>query len=343
MMKKWNQACKRNETKLSFSVLSGASAYLDWIMPCVLRHRSGNTLLEQYGQESEKTHPLYDYNTKFDIQVFRVAELVTEESKNQLAGVLNREMLLNWDAGKIRDDQVFNQLENNLNMQYPYEKSKDVYGKVTVSELKRKSQAVDTEEEFQMYQEPQIVPYIPEFMKKDREAGGAVKGTVYHKFLEYLDFLIEPTAEAVQGMIQQSLLDGRLTEEEIQWIQISKIVRFLNSDLGHRMKRAAACGQLYREQPFMIGVNANEVQSHWETDDLVLIQGIIDAYFYEGESIVLVDYKTDVVRNGNEKYLLEKYRLQLEYYTEALQRLSGKEVKDKMIYSFYLEKELRDR
>ena len=66
----------------------------------------------------------------------------------------------------------------------------------------------------------------------------------------------------------------------------------------------------------------------------MLIQGIIDAYFYEEDGIVVVDYKTDYVKQGEE--LLEKYGRQLDYYEIALEKLTGRRVKEKVIYSFCL-------
>ena len=50
--------------------------------------------------------------------------------------------------------------------------------------------------------------------------------------------------------------------------------------------------------------------------------------------MVVVDYKTDAVSDGSE--LLRRYRVQLEYYARALEQITGKRVKEKLIYSFAL-------
>ena len=73
-------------------------------------------------------------------------------------------------------------------------------------------------------------------------------------------------------------------------------------------------------------------------DETVLIQGIIDVYLEEEDGIVLADYKTDLVKDPKE--LILRYRVQLDYYEEALVRLTGKCVKEKLIYSFGLEQEI---
>ena len=77
----------------------------------------------------------------------------------------------------------------------------------------------------------------------------------------------------------------------------------------------------------------------WQ-EETVLVQGIIDAYFVEDGEIVLVDYKTDRVRRGQEQKLINLYHVQLEDYARALERMTGKKVKEKIIYSFTLQKEI---
>ena len=84
----------------------------------------------------------------------------------------------------------------------------------------------------------------------------------------------------------------------------------------------------------MIQLPACELDLGYKSSEPVLIQGIIDAYFYEEDGIVVVDYKTDYVKQGEE--LLEKYGRQLDYYETALEKLTGKKVKEKVIYSFCL-------
>ena len=68
------------------------------------------------------------------------------------------------------------------------------------------------------------------------------------------------------------------------------------------------------------------------------MQGIIDVYFEEEDGLVVLDYKTDQVKSRKE--LAEKYHAQLEYYAHALSQLTGKTVKEKIIYSFTLKEEI---
>ena len=152
--------------------------------------------------------------------------------------------------------------------------------------------------------------------------------------------------------------DKIITKEMTKCIRIKDIQNFLNSNIGKRMQKAAKSKLLKTEQPFVLGVDAGEIyreeikdacQTSMEDmcqkevedvcqsdmkNEMILVQGIIDVYFEEDGEIVLLDYKTDKVRNGAE--LKERYHAQLEYYAKALEQLLGKKVKEKVIYSFFL-------
>ncbi|MDE7008974.1 MAG: PD-(D/E)XK nuclease family protein, partial [Lachnospiraceae bacterium] len=97
--------------------------------------------------------------------------------------------------------------------------------------------------------------------------------------------------------------------------------------------------KLHREQPFVMGLSANRLDPEYPEQEQVLIQGIIDVYFEEDGNIIVADYKTDVVKTQEE--LIDRYQVQLDYYGEALERLTGKKVTEKVIYSFALGKEFR--
>ena len=64
----------------------------------------------------------------------------------------------------------------------------------------------------------------------------------------------------------------------------------------------------------------------------------MDAYFEENDEIVLIDYKTDHVKTEEE--LVKRYKKQLEIYAESLEQMTGKKVKERILYSFCLGKEI---
>ena len=209
-----------------------------------------------------------------------------------------------------------------------------------------------------LYEEPEVVPYLPAFVKEKEGLSATDRGSAYHKVMELLDFKAfyrlwqvsgiedEPKNAEFDALIRQELerqLDEMEKSEKLsgEWrgaVALPKVIAFLKSDLAKRMMAAAMKDKLYREQPFVLGLSANRLKESFPESEMVLIQGIIDVFFEEENHIVLADYKTDRVREPEE--LTEKYKVQLDYYEEALERLTGKRVCEKLIYSFALSSEI---
>ena len=156
---------------------------------------------------------------------------------------------------------------------------------------------------------------------------------------------LEEAMEGLQYEIEDSFLYG-LDEDSIR---VSDIVAFMKNPLFERMKRAKQAGVFHTEQPFVF-IDLSEQSDKSKQDDTnqpdknnggQLIQGVIDVYFEEDGSLILVDYKTDKVsKKGGEDELRRRYALQLEYYAKALSQLLQKPVKEKIIYSFSLGKDI---
>ena len=104
------------------------------------------------------------------------------------------------------------------------------------------------------------------------------------------------------------------------------------------MKAAARNGKLWKEQPFVLGVDALELYPHEQEGEQILVQGIIDVYFEEEDGLVVLDYKTDRIFEADE--LARKYHAQLDYYGKALEQMTLKRVKEKILYSFTIKKEI---
>ena len=133
-------------------------------------------------------------------------------------------------------------------------------------------------------------------------------------------------------------MQGKLTGQAAETINPYDIYVFSKSRLCNRLLNAEQNGRLSKEQPFVIAKPAGEISKDYESDKDVLIQGIIDAYFEESDGIVLIDYKTDRVKTAEE--LIARYKKQLELYGEALEQTTGKRVKERIMYSFCLGKEI---
>lgn len=333
-MRRWSREGGRASRQLSYSCLTEAGTYLDWVMPALLRAACGRDLLRLYELPEPMRSAVSELDGSFTIRsVTRVQQRQRQE--RETGRVLEIQQRLRaqaegCDSGKMAETE----LTRVLRLRYPYEESRRIPGKMTVSELKRMGADDGTETGALLYEEPVVVPLIPRFRKPEEAPGGAARGTVYHRFLEKLDFTGDFSRKFAESQLEMMVKCGKILKDEAAWISMEKIARFLDTELAARMQQAARAGKLFREQPFVLGVPADTIRPEWDGRETVLLQGIIDAWFFEGETLVLVDYKTDFVREG--RLLAERYGVQLDCYRAALERLTGKPVKEKVIYSFCL-------
>lgn len=162
--------------------------------------------------------------------------------------------------------------------------------------------------------------------------------------MELLDHAKVKTFRQVSEALECMRKEERLPEETKTFITDDKVFAFVNSPLGKRMRHAAKAGLLYKERQFVIGVPAGKITGENGTDQSgtpIVVQGIIDAYFKEGDTLVLLDYKTDHIKEGQEELLRKRYHTQLLYYKDTLEQLTRLTVSETYLYSFALDKEIR--
>lgn len=333
---------------------SDAGSFLELLTACAMRTESMAALLSEYGIEakpfSEAAVPWEDIVCRIvrdtDIQANLTAESYRKISD---AESLKEDLIM-----CVINDDMKEYLEDRFGWLYPHENLQRLYAKTTVSELKmaaihsmvgKEGDGMQEEDAGKrLFEEETPAPYLPLFLRKEEEGeiSGALRGSAVHRVMELMEFG-EPElcydAERLGKDLERFGGAGLLQEEYRKAVSRTKIVRFMNSPLAKRMHLAAKEGKLWREQPFMLGISADRLSSEFPETEQVLVQGIIDAFFEEDGEIVLLDYKTDVIKSPEE--LAERYRVQLDYYGEALQRLTGKKVKERILYSFYLEEEVR--
>lgn len=330
---------KQEERRISYGRLVKARCYLDWIFPALARHRCMDRVYLSYEKRPYALNPLHNHEAGFRVQVISPAKLTLEEAETRMIQMMKKQEILGFDTDGSWDKGGKEQIEQCFTYTYPYLDREKIPAKVTVSELKRLH--MEDEESTDWYEEEEVVPYIPSFIEK-REEGltGAGRGTAYHRVFECLDFSKAGSVQEVEEQLASLESEHKIDREVRRTVSPRDVYQFAVSSIGKRMAKAQAAGMLYREQPFVIGISADRLREEYAGDESVLVQGIIDAFFYEEGSIILVDYKTDRVRRRNGSDLVDKYRVQLDYYTEALERMTGRKVSERYIYSVDMQKEL---
>ena len=328
------------EPLLSLGRRLGGKTYWDYVLPALARHRCMAPLFHEYGIFMNTANPLYKDPAEFKVTRVTARELTESEVMEQAEREMKKETLENWNPGRVFDSEIREEIQRRFSFVYPYHYLEDLPVKVSVSELKKRSyhSEQDLEETVDYETEEEIQPLVPRFIEEKKEEGytGALRGTAYHRVMECLDYQKTVNRDEIRRQLREWVDARKMERKEAESVRVKDIWNFVEAPLGQRMKAASEKRLLFREQPFVIARKASELDPQWQCEENVLVQGIIDAYFIEDEEIVLVDYKTDFVRRGEEQKLIDRYHVQLEDYAQALERMTGRKVKERYIYSFTL-------
>ena len=339
---KWELSQMTGQEKLTYLDFCEAGSYMDFLLPILPK-------------------------TGIAVKTLRTEDLAAEELGEQLRMGNRREQLRLIACGETpltgdpeENERKLMHLRERFAYQYPHPGLQKLYTKTTVSELKIAAMAEKDEAAFHTFEEKEVVPYIPGFRREQEKVSGAVRGNAFHRTMELLDFTYLFTESGLftgcpnyyeeyrrgldknrlqnrlEEFLQRETVSLRLTEEYAKAVSLPKILNFLEQELAYRMWRAQEQGLLYREQPFVLGIDAKRLDPDLPEGEKVLIQGIIDVFFIEDGEIVLLDYKTDVI--DSLEALWNRYNVQIQYYEEALTKLMQMPVKERILYSFYLEK-----
>jgi ATP-dependent helicase/nuclease subunit A len=176
----------------------------------------------------------------------------------------------------------------------------------------------------------------PQFLQK-KGLSASEKGTALHLVMRYLNFAHADTETRVKVQIAEMVRREFIAPLQAEAIDVEAIVRFVHSPLG---KRICVGEDLQREVPFMLALPVGELYPEVANlaEEIIIVQGTIDCLFKEGEEYVLVDYKTDKV--DCLAVLQERYKVQMELYARAVRTILTLPVKEKLLYSFYLQESI---
>ena len=335
LLEKCEKLGQREEITLPYGELTKANCYLEWIMPALYRNQCFVPVMEYFEKNVPFTNHIFRRQVPIITKVLDVADVDQDAIEELVESEVTKQILQKWDTNEVYDEEAKSQIEEHFAYQYPYGQDQKIKQKMSVSELKKRAYEEETSES--LFAEEVVIPLLPAFLQEKTHHAGAYRGTAYHRVLELLDFSKEYTAEEIQHEMKLFVKKGLMEAEMEACVDTADILRFLDSSVGQRICSASSKGLYWSEQPFVLGIDAKEIYGD-VSEEFVLVQGIIDVYFEEDGQLVVLDYKTDKVTC--EKELTERYRAQLEYYAKALERLTGKKVKEKIIYSFTLQKEI---
>ena len=339
-LEKWitkccNAAALDKDIILPSEVLKGKS-YLDWIGMSICKHRDGESLRELVGVNDIS---IKDDLSTWSVKTWTKSDLIVDKKNSDVDAINEENLLINFDCSSVDKE-----IERRLDFRYKFRESTLIKSNFSVSELKKKNfeqvPIIDTEELFK----EDICNIKPKFLQEERGLTGAEKGTAMHFVMQKVDLSRVNTVEEIKEQLKEFVDMELLSKEEYKVISPYKVKKFFISKLGERMLSAHNRGDIvYRELPFYTEIDVHRIDPDLPKDvegDKVRLQGVIDSFFYEDNEVILLDYKTDYVEQGNEEELINKYRMQIQYYKEALEKITKTKIKECYLYSFYLEKEI---
>ena len=307
--------------KINHILVKKYKSYLDWIL-----------LVYQYEKNNSRLLELNRINSK---------DFLKEEKNKE--DVINSDSVIKMMDVKQVESISMNDIKDKIEFKYENILATTIPTKTSVTNIKKMKQnelnanvEIDKNE---LSENKDIVFSKPKFLQdvKEEKISSTQKGTLMHLCMQKLNPKEEYDILKIKEIIQDLVLRQIITEKEAEVIDVYKILNFTKSKIWDQLKEAK---EIYQEKPFYINVSANKIYEE-QLDECILVQGIIDLYYIDkNDKLILLDYKTDYVEKGKEDELVEKYKVQLDLYAEALEQSLQRKVEKKYIYSLYLGKEI---
>ena len=313
----------KQEGKINPILVKKYKTYLDWI-------------LMVYYSDFDKMKNLADVNifVKNDL----IKELKPEEKQE-----IDLIRMIEENSKEVTDTEI-KKVENELSFEYEYKADTLIPSKTSITAIAHKNMeearynATD-EIEVENYEEDEITFPVPKFLNNEDEEKitASKRGTIMHLCMKNLDFSKEYEIQDVKNLVEELKNKDIITEKEANSVNINQILKFTKSDVWEELKSAK---EYHKEEPFYINVPASKVQETESTAN-ILAQGIIDLYYIDkNDKLVLLDYKTDYVTEGEEDFLIKRHTPQLLLYKEALENALNRKVDRIYIYSTVLGKKV---
>ena len=298
---------KHRPVEFGMGAIAGAVSYMDWFLMCLIR-----------GMAEKKV--VFSRVLPDELVYARLTETkIKDDAKNALRSI---------DKSKVYDAHMHKIIAETFSYEYEHAEECGIRSKMSISDIKHMYMKLTSDDEG-----ANEVDYGKKNAEELITSDGAKRGTAYHRVFELFDYDRDiNSADDVKEMMDDMVQKGLIDRESIELVSAEKIKVFSDSVLGSMMREAHKEHRLYREKPFVMGIPACYIEpDKYKSKELVVVQGIVDAWFYYEDGIVLVDYKTDSVKRIED--LKARYESQLKYYGEALGSITGKEIKKRIIYS----------
>ncbi|MDN4073769.1 helicase-exonuclease AddAB subunit AddA [Fictibacillus terranigra] len=335
----WGEALESVEWILPDYDRSQAKSYLDWIGRAVIRHKDSEDLRNLLQTAEHGRGETFIDPAKWRIELFDAADY---EQEHESRKIIQEEILSAIKEYKPVDlaSEEKGEAERRLNWEYGYKPATSTLSKQSVTEIKKQYQFLDEYSDRPLKRGfSSANASRPRFMQ-ERSLSAAERGTAMHAVMQHMDLSLPAEPEQIKELLAKMVNKELLTEEQAEHIDIGAISQFFETEIG---KRVSLAPNIIREMPFSMALPVEEAAIRWQgsAKESILVQGVIDCMIAEEDGFILIDYKSDTIGSrfaggfeGAEKILLERYRVQLELYGKAIERILKKPVKESYLYFF---------
>ncbi len=338
----WGNSGSESSLVISKQLRKRAKTYFDWIIPALIRHKNNDVLHRVEDVEIVSGINLKADESTWDIHILdggKLTNLTEDEvvSKSDL-----REMMTNWQGvpSQLIDEERVLEIDEKLSFKYPFFEATITRAKQSVTEIKRRQEEIDENSSHELVRGSKIsLVSRPKFLQEEKKLTSAEIGTAMHTVMQHLPLTDKWQKEDLAGFVKQLVAKECLTSEEAEVIDLKAIEQFFQHEKAEVFSRAE---KIEREVPFMYTLKTSEIYHDWESDteEKVLIQGIIDCLIYMSDGrVIILDYKTDQINDKDVTdslitTLKERYRVQIKLYRQAMCDILGIDEIDAYLYFF---------
>ena len=309
--------------KINPNIIKRYKSYLDWLKLVYLKNESTiKDIVELHSYTKEELIKKWKNEEKDETSnICDIEETVKKYAEN-------KNNTKEQEESEAIKDRELNKL---LNWKYKNILATQIQANTSVTKLKENITSIELKEKYKVENMKK-----PLFLQDNLNVTRAEIGTLTHLCIQKMNEKQDYDYKEIVDLIQNLVTKEIITLNQANAINVDGLLKYVKSDLYKELKTAK---KVYKEQPFYINIPADEVYGQ-QIDENILVQGVIDLYYIDkNDKIILVDYKTDFVKN-NEQELIEKYKKQLTIYKRALEKALEKEVNKVYIYSVYLGKSI---
>ena len=329
----WCQVTDCTSLTLPDALIASAKNYLDWLCPAVARHDGGEAL-RQYAECKDQPASIFVNDlSKWQVTIYNPSQLI-EVTDGDLSAAPLLENIKNMEAVDGGGD--YSWVDKILGWQYGYAYVVGKPAKLSVTEIKRRFDTLADETGHQVFGKKSIA-LRPRFIQQSTGLTGAERGTLMHSVMQHMDLQGDLQEDGIREQLAEMVSKEMILPQHAESVDISGIVAFFKSNLGQRLCHST---KVRRELPFSLILPGERFDAELAgSGEGVFIQGVIDALFDEDDGLVLLDYKTDWVKDSVE--LIDRYAVQLNLYAEAVERIFKQPVKEKYLYVFSTKEAVR--